>query len=272
MSVGTATVSGRRIAITADCLHRTVADGVHHHSFTSMASDSNPHVVQDAEMSMWDDPSFTSLYDNLGTSVESPFDGSRLFDMNGAGSVESPNYGIKNTFEEESGGQNHQNQPFHTRSLVSSRSAESSSQDSASETSGRKRQNTSATSESPPATHSHFKGVKREYDGSQQLHTNIEGTHMPSLHSLQSFGRSMHNLSLDPDFVNATQQSQMASNFDFDSAASSPGASMDMTDAAYASQIQASMNRPLTAASRKHHDPPVSSTCDLYLCPSYMLC
>lgn len=223
-----------------------------------MASDSsNPHVLQmqdsDLTMSMWE-----GLYDEFGTSAESPFDGNRLFDMNGAGAADSPNFVIKNTYEEDPTRQ--QNQSFHTRSLVSSRSAESSSQDSASETSGRKRQNTNGTSESPPATH--YVPVKREFDGIHPNTMNMNGSSTnlgPA--TMQHFGRSLHNLSLDPDFVhpNQPQPNHMSNNFDFGSAASSPGGTMDMSDSnTYSAHMQPQMNRPAAVTSRSHHEPPVS--------------
>lgn len=206
-------------------------------------------------MSMWDDPSFTSIYDNFGTSVESPFDSNRLFDISAAGAADSPtNFLVKNTYEDDTARPNHQSQQFHSRSLVSSRSAESSSQDSASETSTRKRQNTSATSESPPANHF---AVKREYDGHQSNNTATDGN--PNTAQIQSFGRSMHNLSLEPDFGNPGQSNHMTANFDFGSAASSPGGgSMDLSDASYTAQIQAQMKRRSNLQGHAHHDPPVS--------------
>lgn len=171
-----------------------------------MDTESNPHVVQDTDMSMWDDPSFANIYDNLGTG-ESPFDTSRLFDMSAATvAADSPSFHIKP--EDSQHGQPHQQ--FNSRSLVSSRSAESSSQDSSSETSGRKRKNTSATSESPPGN---FDSIKLE----QPLMHPGGTTHMASLHS-------MHNLSLEQDFANH-----------FGSAASSPGGQpMDLVDRTYA--------------------------------------
>jgi len=241
-----------------------------------MASDSIPHVVQDPDMSMWDDPSFTSLYDNFGASGESPFDNSRLFDMGGPMTADSPNYPVKGAFEEESARSSHPNRPLHSRSLVSSRSAESSSQDSASETSGRKRQNTSATSESPPEIHHVGVHVKREHETMRSindysnrlnnldgLNTNdttmdgasFQGTAIPSL---QSFGRSMHALSLEPEFAKPNQTHHLNSAFDFESAASSPGAVVDMADAGYASQLQAQMKGPSTMAKHSNHDPLVS--------------
>lgn len=242
-----------------------------------MASDPHPHVVQDSDMSMWDDPSFNSLYDNFGATVESPFDGNRLFDLTAVGAADSPNFAIKSTFEEDSGRSGHQSQPFHSRSLVSSRSAESSSQDSASETSGRKRQNTSATSESPPATH--YVNVKMEYEGTPQTNNQgqraqIEGSGGGvgnpggNMHNLQSFGRSMHALSLEPEFTRANQNTAMNSAFDFDSAASSPGGTMDMADATYTSHIQARMKRPPAMPAHSHHDPPVSARRPRRIVPS----
>ncbi|KAL1311117.1 hypothetical protein AAFC00_001321 [Neodothiora populina] len=219
-----------------------------------MASDSNPHVVQDADMSMWDDPSFTNLYDNFGAaSAESPFDGSRLFDINAAGAADSPGFAVRNTLEDDAAKPNHSTQPFHTRSLVSSRSAESSSQDSASETSTRKRQNTSATSESPPAAH--FPIIKGEFDGKQFSTNGADGGNNPAF--IQNFGRSMHNLSLEPDFVNGnTSQTMASTHFDFDSAASSPGGgNMEMSDAMYTAQIQAQMRKPRNIDSRHQNDP-----------------
>lgn len=225
-----------------------------------MASDpSNSHVLHmqdsDMSMSMWE-----GLYDEFGTSVESPFDGNRLFDMNGAGAADSPNFLVKNTYEEDQTRQ--QNPPFQTRSLVSSRSAESSSQDSASETSGRKRQNTNGTSESPPATQ--VVPIKREYEGvhsNPTMNVNGSSTNLGPA-TMQHFGRSLHNLSLEPDFANTAQPNHMANNFDFDSAASSPGGAMDMSDHnAYSVHMQPQMNRPPPVTSRSHHDPPVSVTC-----------
>lgn len=173
-----------------------------------MDQDANPHVVQDTDMSMWDDPSFSNLYDNLGQAAESPFDGARLFDMSAATTTaDSPSYHIKNDDQQHP----HQHQPFNSRSLVSSRSAESSSQDSSSETSGRKRKNTSATSESPPAN---FEPIKMEHQ-QPMMHAGST-TNMSSLHSL-------HNLSLEQDFANQ-----------FGSAASSPGGQpVDLVDRTY---------------------------------------
>lgn len=203
-------------------------------------------------MSMWDDPSFSNMYDNFGASGESPFDTNRLFDMSGAGAADSPNFAVKSIYEEEAArnAQQQQNQTFHNRSLVSSRSAESSSQgDSASETSMRKRKNTtSGTSESPPA--SNLAGLKMENDtiDIKPEHTMMDTTNMANL---QSFGRSMHNLSLDRDFG----AQGMASNFDFESAASSPGGAMDLSDATYPQRMH--MKRPGGGVGRVNNDPPV---------------
>ncbi|THY29142.1 hypothetical protein D6D01_03640 [Aureobasidium pullulans] len=175
-----------------------------------MDQDPNPHVVQDTDMSMWDDPSFSNLYDNLGAAAESPFDGARLFDMSAATvQADSPSYHIKT----DDGQHAHSHQPYNSRSLVSSRSAESSSQDSSSETSGRKRKNTSATSESPPGN---FDAIKLEQQRSLMHSHAGSTTNMASLHSL-------HNLSLEQDFANQ-----------FGSAASSPGGQpMDLLDRTY---------------------------------------
>ena len=161
-------------------------------------------------MSMWDDPSFSNLYDNLGAAAESPFDGARLFDMSAATvQADSPSYHIKT----DDGQHAHSHQSYNSRSLVSSRSAESSSQDSSSETSGRKRKNTSATSESPPGN---FDAIKLEQQRSLMHSHAGSTTNMASLHSL-------HNLSLEQDFANQ-----------FGSAASSPGGQpMDLIDRTY---------------------------------------
>ncbi|GAB7357418.1 hypothetical protein MBLNU459_g8347t1 [Dothideomycetes sp. NU459] len=220
-----------------------------------MASETNPHVVQDPDMSMWDDPSFSNMYDNFGASGESPFDTSRLFEMSGAGAADSPNFAVKSIYDDEAArnAQPQQAQSFHNRSLVSSRSAESSSQDSASETSVRKRKNTaSGTSESPPA--SNLAGLKMDPDSVniKPEHTIMDTNHMASL---QSFGRSMHNLSLDRDF--AAHGNAMAANFDFESAASSPGGAMDLSDATYPPQMH--MKGPGAGVGRAGHDPPMGT-------------
>lgn len=218
-----------------------------------MATDGNPHVVQDSDMSMWDDPSFSNIYDNFGASGESPFDANRLFDMSGAGAADSPNFAIKSVYEEEASrnAQQHHNQNFHNRSTMSSRSGESSSQgDSASETSMRKRKNTTGTSESPPATN--LAGLKMETDtiDIKPEHAMMDTTNMSNL---QSFGRSMHNLSLDRDFGN--QGNVMPTTFDFESATSSPGGAMDLSEATYRQQIH--MNRAGGGVGHANNDPPV---------------
>jgi hypothetical protein len=187
-----------------------------------MDQDPNPHVVQDADMSMWDDPSFSNLYDNLGAAAESPFDGARLFDMSAATvQADSPSYHIKT----DDGQHAHSHQHYNSRSLVSSRSAESSSQDSSSETSGRKRKNTSATSESPPGN---FDAIKLEQHP-QMMHSHpASNANMAPLHSL-------HNLSLEQDFANH-----------FGSAASSPGGQpMDLVDRTYSHHMHIKPEPPV---------------------------
>lgn len=215
-------------------------------------------------MSMWDDPSFNSIYDNFATSAESPFDSSRLFDMNAAGAADSPSFVLKNSYDEDAGRSSQQNQQFHTRSLVSSRSAESSSQDSASETSNRKDHNASATSESPPAT-MQYSSVKREYDVSKEydglptvsnrgyINHNLDpGSNTAQIHA-------MKDLSLNTEYTTIPSQAHpmLANAFDFHSTDSSPALATELSDAHYTAQIQAQMNRKPNVSSRSLQDPPV---------------
>ena len=211
-----------------------------------MGSD-NLHVM-DADMSnIFDDPTFSNLqYDNYAGS-DSPFDTNRLFDLNGAGSADSPNFtsrtpskaGIDSDMTQQA-------QPFNTRSLISSHSAESSSQDSSSESSDRRKRKT--TSESPPADH--IAGIKIAGNS-----TRAQGIVMdPSnFQNLQQFGTSMNNLSLEQEFA-AGNSAAMNNHFDFDSAASSPGG-MDTAGGAYA--LQTPMHRHIQ---RAQNGPPVCIT------------
>ena len=195
---------------------------------------------------IFDDPTFSSLsYDNYAGS-DSPFDTNRLFDLNGAGSADSPNFDTRTLSKAGiDGDMNQQNQPFNTRSLISSHSAESSSQDSSSESSSRRKRKT--TSESPPANHTG--GIK--IGGNS---TRVQGIMVDpnNLQNLQQFGTSMNNLSLDQEF--AGHAAAMESHFDFESAASSPGA-MDTNSGAYTTQTPMHRQFP-----RAQNGPPVSSS------------
>lgn len=206
----------------------------------------NQHLADSDMSGIFDDPTFNSLqYDNY-VSSDSPFDASRLFDLSGAGAADSPNFAVgtpsKAGLEGEYRAQQ-QTQAFHTHSVLSSHSAESSSQDSSSETSTRHKRKT--TSESPPADF--MAGLKMD-----NKNTVVKPEHpMPTgdLNNFQNFGRSMNNLSLEQDFAHGN--AAMNSHFDFDSAASSPG--MDTTGTGYASQVP--MNRQMQ---RSMNGPPVS--------------
>jgi len=185
---------------------------------------SNNPLTTDSDMSgIFDDPTFSNLqYENYGA-ADSPFDANRFFNLSSLEAADSPNFAAptppKGNFDGDSTftPQQRQTQPLPTRSLVSSRSAESSSQDSNSETSARRKRKT--TSESPPTEH--MTGVKM---ANQYFKTEDPRTDSNNYHALQNFKQSMNNLSLDQDFMagNAAMNSQ----FDFESAASSPGVDM----------------------------------------------
>lgn len=172
----------------------------------------NPDLINIHETDMeFDDATFTDLqFDNNYASTDSPFDANRFFNLSAAENIDSPAFGSHDpsgTTNDTNPSNNH-GQPFPTGSLVSSRSAESSSQDSSSQASVRRKRKT--TSESPPTEN--MAGLKVEHNGikpEDMMDAN-------NFQNMQDFGASM---GMDQDFGNTG----MNSHFDFDSATSSPG-------------------------------------------------
>ena len=158
----------------------------------------------------FDDATFTDLqFDNNYGSADSPFDANRFFNLSAADNIDSPAFGSHDVSRTTN--DNNQDQTFHSRSLVSSRSAESSSQDSLSEASvRRKRKTTSESTPSPPT--GEMNGLKVEHGG-------IKPEDMMDANGfqMQNFDGSM---GLDQDFMSGNN---MNNHFDFDSATSSPG-------------------------------------------------
>ncbi|PNS15285.1 hypothetical protein CAC42_8286 [Sphaceloma murrayae] len=172
------------------------------------------HQNSDADMAgIFDDAAFNSVQFDSYSSADSPFDPSRYFNLNAA---DSPDYQPRTPskgFLDQDPASALQGQQYTTRPNYPSHSAESSSQDSSSESSTRRKRKT--TSESPPSTNMAGLHVKQE----MQSTDNVEPD---TVHTLQNFGRSLNNLSLDQDML--SQNMDMGNTFDFDSAASSPGA------------------------------------------------
>lgn len=175
-------------------------------------SDSNQQT-SDADMAgIFDDAAFNTIQFDNYSNADSPFDASRYFNLNAA---DSPDYQPRTpskSFLEQDATAALQSQQYPTRPHLPSRSAESSSQDSSSESSTRRKRKT--TSESPPTTNMAGLHVKQEL----QSNTNME---TENVHTIQNFGKSLNNLSLDQDMMNPNMD--MGNTFDFDSAASSPG-------------------------------------------------
>ncbi|KAF2225161.1 hypothetical protein BDZ85DRAFT_259750 [Elsinoe ampelina] len=167
----------------------------------------------DADMAgIFDDAAFNSVQFDNYSNADSPFDASRFFNLNAADSPDFQPRTPSKGFLEQDATAALQNQQYPTRPQLSSRSVESSSQDSSSESSDRRKRKT--TSESPPTTNMAGLHVKQEMQN--------DGMETENVHNLQNFGRSLNNLSLDQDMM--SQNMDMGNAFDFDSAASSPGA------------------------------------------------
>ena len=164
---------------------------------------------------VFDEITFNNLqYDNY-VSADSPFDANRFFNLSAADNVDSPGFDSRtppgSALDTQPSASNQRVQGVPPRSLVSSRSAESSSQDSSSEASVRRKRKT--TSESPPT--GDMAGLKVENNIIKPEDTMMSAN---NFQDLEQFESSMQNLPLDQDYMSGN-----STNFDFDSAASSPG-------------------------------------------------
>jgi len=179
----------------------------------------HPHNTDSDMSGIFDDATFNNLqYDNYA-SADSPFDANRFFNLSAADNVDSPDFDTRtpprSTLDPQPGASNQRAQGFPSRSHVSSHSAESSSQDSSSETSVRHKRKT--TSESPPTEN--MAGLKVENVAFKPEDTMMSSNNFSDM---QDFEQSMQNLPLDQDFMSGGSAA-MTNHFDFDSAASSPG-------------------------------------------------
>ncbi|GAM85856.1 hypothetical protein ANO11243_038640 [Dothideomycetidae sp. 11243] len=182
-----------------------------------MSSDGQ--LPADSDMAgLFDDAAFNSInnYDSYGN-ADSPFDASRYFNLGADSPDYNPRTPSKSFLDQDLTSAPHtaqQQQQQHPRSFISNYSAESSSQDSSSESSVRHKRKT--TSESPPTEN--LAGLKMD---SNTMHP-VGGMDMEGLQNMQGYGRPSHNFSLDQDMLGGNIDMNAA--FDFDSAASSPGA------------------------------------------------
>ncbi|KAF2154925.1 hypothetical protein K461DRAFT_266266 [Myriangium duriaei CBS 260.36] len=162
---------------------------------------------------IFDDAAFNSVNYDSYSNVDSPFDASRFFNLG----PDSPDYQPRTpskSFLDQDITSASQGLQQHPRSIISSRSTESSGQDSSSESSVRRKRKT--TSESPPTEN--LAGLKMD----SNILRPMPGMNMEDMHNMQVYGRQMNNMSLDQDMVSGNMDMNTA--FDFDSAASSPGA------------------------------------------------
>lgn len=166
---------------------------------------------------IFDDAAFNNInFDSYSNSADSPFDASRYFNL---GAADSPDYQPRTPSkslqeQDTSSGLHTQQQQYPPRSLISSHSAESSSQDSLSESSVRRKRKT--TSESPPTEN--LAGLKMNNTSRMQSEEDMNANYLQQ----QQYGGAAGGLSLDQDMMSTGMD--MNSAFDFESAASSPGA------------------------------------------------
>lgn len=180
---------------------------------------SSEHInVNDSDMTgIFDDAAFNNIQFDNYASADSPFDANRFFNLSAGDTADSPNFDLndasKLAYDHNTNQPKQQPQAFPSRSLDSSRSAESSSQDSSSEASVRRKRKT--TSESPPTEN--MAGLKVEHGGIKPEDTMMDSN---NFQNIQGFG-NMQNMGMDQDFMSGN--AAMNNHFDFDSAASSPG-------------------------------------------------